>query len=312
MGPRGASPAYVTTGRSAGTTPFLGPDAFLPGPYIAKSVKTQDGGQATFRGYIVFTNLGRDLVGEIVPQGLELAENHVSRDVHPVMYLFGFQENTRWIVGGETLMEGESYDELMLLVPFVRGCGGRLWHTHAVRMYLNHTVAINIGNRCFAYAKERGKFDLKDIDQAAFRMTAYDDHKQKKFRAKISLTGRWRPSAEAASADPAQRIPNYATIQTILAMPIVGRRRSTGELVCSYFDMDYANTRVAPIESVHEFVHPFVPEMSSSWTNLGRLSNVVDGAVAVERLEWHIDEHPLDACRFRDDERAGSQGAIGD
>jgi hypothetical protein len=289
---------YVTTGRSAGNTPFLGPDAFLPGSYIPKSGKTKDGGQATYRGYIVFTNVDRKLVREIVPEGLELAENHVSRDVHPVMYLYGFPENTRWVVNGKTFMKGESYEEMMLLVPFVHGCDGRLWHTHVVRMYLTNTVAICIGNRFFAYAKWPGEFDLMGIDQAAFRMTAYDDHEQKKFRAKIALKGRWRPSAEAASADPAKRIPNYAEIQTILAMPIVGRRPSSGELVCSYFDMDYAKTRVAPIESVHEFVDPFVPEMSSSWKNLGRLSSVVNGAVAVEGLEWHIDEHPLDACRF--------------
>ena len=298
----GSSGHHRSAGRSAANAPFLGRDAFLPGSYTAKTDKTKDGGQATYRGYIVFTNVHRELVRAIVPSTLELAENHVNPDVHPVMYLYGFPENTRWIVNGEIYMEGESYEEMMLLVPFVHGHGGRLWHTHVVRMYLTHGVAIWIGNEIFAYAKRPGTFDLLDIDRSGFAMTAYA-RKLKKFRAEIAFTGGWRSSAEAANS-----IQNYPEIQTILAMPIVGRRRPSGELVCSYFDMDYTKTLVAPIESDHEFVHPFVPEMSSGWMDLGRMSSVVNGAVAVKRLEWHIDERPLVECRFQGDPLAGSKG----
>jgi len=284
----------VTTERSLGSTPFLPPDAFLGGPFIPKSGQTNTGGRATYRGYIVFTNLDRELVRQIVPPTLELAENRVSPGVHPIMYIYGFPEDTSWIIDGETYLEGTNYEETMLLVPFVHGPDGSLWHTHVVRMYLTNAVAIWIGNEYFAYAKRPGKFQSTDIDRTtAFQMAAYDNNNTKKFRTEIAFTGGWRPSADAETS-----IPNYRAIQTMLAMPLVGQRSCCRALVCSYFEMDYTKTIVAPVTSFHEFVHPFVPEMSTSWMNQGRLSSVVNGAVAVERLEWLIDEHPLNACYF--------------
>src|SRR5713226_9777270 len=101
-----ASAVYVTTERSLGSTPFLPPDAFLGGPFIPKSGQTNTGGRATYRGYIVFTNLDRELVRQIVPPTLELAENRVSPGVHPIMYIYGFPEDTSWIIDGETYLEG--------------------------------------------------------------------------------------------------------------------------------------------------------------------------------------------------------------
>ena len=86
------------------------------------------------------------------------------------------------------------------------------------------------------------------------------------FHADIQTTGPWAPSAQAQGS-----IPNYEAIQMILSMPVVGRSPS-GSLVCSYFELNYNNATVAPVQSNHEFLQPFKPGMEG-WVALGALSS---------------------------------------
>ncbi len=229
------------------TAPFLGPQDFS-GTYTPKCGTATAGGEATYHGNLVFTNLDRPLVQAVLPPELKLAPNSAAPGLHPVIYLYGRPTDTKWIVADTPILIGPNYQELMLLVPFVQESTGSMWHNYVVRMYLDDANAIWIGNLFFAYAKEWGT------------------------------------------------MPNYQAIQTILAMPIVGRR-SSGQLVCSYFELNYANATVAPVQSSHEFLEPFVPGMSG-WVGLGTVSSVVNGAVAVRDLNWRIKQPPARACRF--------------
>jgi hypothetical protein len=278
------------------SSPFLGPSAFS-GDWYPKASGATTGGLATYRGNIVFTNLDRGLVETILPReaGLSLAprvQKSAAPESHPVLYLYGHPENTRWIIDNETVMQGESYRELMLVVPFVQRQGGPRWHNYVVRMYLNNGVAIWIGNKHYGYAKEFGTLYEKNVDLWTAELRTFDSDDVLMFHAQSKRTGSWRPSAQAKA-----EIPNYASIQTILAMPVVGRHETRG-LICSYFELDDKHARVAPVESIHQFFHCFVPEMSDAWMELGRLSNVVNGAVAVQGLEWRINYPPLATCSF--------------
>jgi hypothetical protein len=269
---------------AVGVGPFLGPPDFA-GSFVPKPTPATTGGDASYDGNIVFTNLDRALVEAILPPELKLASNSTAPLLHPVVYLYGHPHNTSWIVAGTPILVGPHYQELMLLIPFVQS-GGSLWHTYVVRMYLDDLNAIWIGNTFFAYGKEWGT-----SQESGTMVTEFDQGGRAKFRTDLQITGPWQTSAQAATS-----LPNYSAIQTILKIPVVGRR-SSGELVCSYFELNDAAATVAALQSTHQFLDPFVPGMSG-WVALGSLGNVPNGAVAVRNMNWRIEQPPAPACQF--------------
>ena len=266
------------------TLPFLGPQDFS-GSYTPVCGTATTGGEATYHGTIVFTNLDRSLVQAILPPPLKLATNSAAPGLHPVAYLYGRPTNTHWIVSNTPILIGPNYQELMLLVPFVQTTAGTRWHNDVARMYLDDWNAIAIGNLFFGYAKEWGTSQESGTEVTELAAaTPY-------FHTNIQTTGSWEPSAQAE-----QDIPNYRAIQTILAMPMVGRD-SSGALICSYFELNYGSAMVRPAQSTHEFLQPFTTGMAG-WVTLGSLSSVVNGAVAIRDLNWRIRQPPPPACRF--------------
>jgi hypothetical protein len=77
-------------------------------------------------------------------------------------------------------------------------------------------------------------------------------------------------------------------------MPIVGRG-PFGNMICSYFELNYQDALVAPADSHHAFLQPFKPGMES-WVALGDLSSVPEGAIAIRDLNWRIKQPPPPAC----------------
>lgn len=266
------------------TAPFIGPRDFS-GTYTPRWHDATTGGEATYHGNIVFTNLARSIVQAALPAELKLADNTLSPGMHPVIYLFGHPMNSRWFIAGTTILPGPNYQELMLLVPFVRSANGTKWHNYVVRMYLDDATAIAIGNMFFAYAKEWGTAQESgtQVTESAVGVAH--------FHADIQTTGPWTTSAQAEAA-----LPNYKAIQTILDMPVVGRTPS-GNLICSYFELGYDNATVAAVQSRHEFLQPFRPGMGS-WIALGTLVSVPNGAIAVRDLNWRIRQPPPSPCHF--------------
>jgi hypothetical protein len=281
-----ASPAVSpSTAVTPSTGPFVGPSDFV-GTFIPKPTPATTGGNATYDGNIVFTNLDRTLVEAILPLELKLAQNSIAPTLHPVIYLYGHPTNTSWIVAGTPIIVGPNYQELMLLVPFVQEQTGGRWHNYVIRMYLDDLNAIWIGNVFFAYAKEWGT-----SQESGTQVNEFDQAGTAKFQANIQLAGAWQSNAQAEVS-----VPNYPAIKTILTMPVVGRR-SSGELVCSYFELNYAGATVAPAQSTHKFLDPFVAGMSG-WVAIGSLSSVANGAVAVRGVNWRIEQPPAPACQF--------------
>jgi hypothetical protein len=270
-------------------TGFLGPADFeknWPSMYTLPSSPFTKGGRATYEGNIVFTNLDKKHVACVLPDTLELAPN--ASDVHPVLYMIGHLEDIYWEINDVPQISGDEYDEMILAIPFVRKRGGALWHNYAVRMYLNHDIAIRIGNKHYAYNKTWG-----DIRRCAPRVCVSTRDGTRKFEAKlqIPLGSGWEPSTDAEVS-----LPNYKAIQTILSMPILGVTPNDA-LLCSYFELDYRNAQVMPITSTHAFVRPFVPGMAE-WTTLGSLFNVANGAVRIRNLDWRLQQPPLPRCQF--------------
>jgi hypothetical protein len=254
--------------------------------YTRPSSPFTKGGRATYAGNIVFTNLEKQHAGSVLPDGLELAPN--ASDVHPVLYMIGHLADTSWVINNVPVFSGDDYDEMVLLIPFVRKRGGTLWQNYVVRMYLNHAAAIDIGNEHYAYKKTWG--DVRRVPPRTF-VWAKDGTRMFETKLEIPDGESWQPSKDAEAS-----FPNYKAIQTILSMPMVGAT-SGGLLLCSYFELDYGQAQVVPITSTHQFVRPFVPEMAD-WVALGSLSSVADGAVRVRSLEWRLQQPPLPRCHF--------------
>ena len=280
-------PVYPLT-----TGSFLGPRDFAGRGYTPRSHDAIAGGRATYRGAIVFTNLDRTVVQSVLPPELKLAPNSASPSLHPVILLYGHPENSSWFIAGTPIIVGPSYQELVLLVPFVLATNGTLWHTFVVRMYLDDPTAIWIGNTFFGYAKEPGTAQESGGELGGIDVTVRDSSGTAKFHAATEPTGPARPDAQATAT-----VPNYEAIKTILAMPIVGKHQTLG-FVCSYFELDFKTATVAPLKSTHEFLTPFVPAMAD-WVSLGTVSGVPDGAVGIRNVDWRIEQPPAPPCKFR-------------
>ena len=268
------------------TLPFMGPNDFA-GSYKPRPYDAVIGGQASYQGTVIFANLDRSLLQPVLPPGFRLANNVRGMSVHPVMLLYGHQLNTSWLILGQPIPIGNDYNELTLLIPFVQSNSGSRWHNFAVRMYLNDVWAIWLGNQFFAYAKEEGSFtELASQIKAYVSSILY-------LEATIQTIGSWQSSAQAQTS-----LPNYAAMQTILEMPVLGRRELGDPTpVCSYFEWHYDQALVASAQSSHRFAQPLRAGMEA-WPALGWVSSVPGGAFALKDIEWRIDHPPPQACAY--------------
>src|SRR5882724_1686714 len=134
--------------------PFLGRSAF-PGPAIAADAAgNRFVGQARFSGCIAFTNWRRAEVEAFLPPELQLATNAVAADLHPVVFVFGDQAAGAILFAGFTVPTGAAYQELAIVVPFVRYRGGRHLHSYVPRMYSSYFPAVWHGNAHYGFSKE--------------------------------------------------------------------------------------------------------------------------------------------------------------
>ena len=267
---------------------FLGPPDFI-GTFRKPSSVPELGAQSRFCGALTFFNLPRSHVARVVPEGIELAAKQAPKpDVHPVLLLLGRHDDLRWLLPGPGPPPlPMSYTELVLLVPFVQRRGGANWHSLATRMYLDNPLAVVLGNQSYGYAKELAALFSTCADGA---LSKFETHKAgtRYFDADLRHAGNWRSHEQAETT-----LRNYADMQTILSMPILGIK--AGRYVCSYFQWDLSSVSIRPTITRHEFVEPFVAGMDS-WTKKP-IDGVTDGAIALRDLVWRLGR-PFD-CAFQ-------------
>lgn len=271
---------------------FPGPGDFA-GSYNARAADMQDGGQSTYGGSIVVTLLDRDLVEQALPGDFRLAARIDAGKTHPVIHLVGHQRDLKLLQGGVPRpAEADDYQEMILLVPFVVRGSGTKWHSFVVRMYLDSTAPVIIGDAIFAYAKllalftERGPAD--DLTTRTLLLL------QPVFQGNIRVDGTWRSSDNAHTT-----LAQWSDLQEIFAMPLVGAEVVLGSIiraVCSYWEWDYAGAEVAPATSRHAFFQPLRDGMEG-WPLLGPLSSAANGAFAIRGLRWRLAKRPP-TCAF--------------
>ena len=236
---------------------------YAPGP----TGPPTHGAHSTFDGELLFANLGRDVVEEVLPEGLRLAQNTKEPRLHPIALILAHHADCWWDLPSRRPEQLLDYHELILLIPFVQCEPDDRWHNYVVRMYLDNDFAICIGNTVYGYAKERGTVVRTDI--GANRK--FEVHRPAIWFSCDVTTG--------AAGSPA----HYAAMREIMRMPILGRM-DNGTIVRSYWRWGDAATTVR-VTARARFIQKFVPKMVH-W--VGDIPSVDEGAVRMEGLRWSM------------------------
>jgi hypothetical protein len=268
--------------------PFLGPAAFQ-GQYSPRPGPTVDGLQSTYSGTVAVTMVDREIVKKMLPLGLSLAEakplagGTIPRS-HPVVHLIGDQREPASLLAGSVIpvVGAAGYEEMILIVPFVvRGKGSSLWHNYVVRMYLNHQIPVDLGNQFFGYAKELAQLDRTQISGVVQHKVSSPDLVTTWFLDDIDVPGQWGAMPGVAST-----LPRWDDIRKILEMPFLGMRSAV--LICSYWELEYANATLAATASRHRVVTKFRSGMED-WETMGTLLSAQDGAISMRNVRWRLE-----------------------
>jgi hypothetical protein len=236
-------------------------------------------GLAIYNGEIVFTNVARSDAEKLLPRhaDLALAANHGAfPDTHPIIHLHGKQTQTSWVINGAPVQVGQDYGEFMLLIPFVQIGGSTQWHNLVVRMYLEDPGAVSLGYY-FGYRKRLAQVSLTaDTCAVSPLLNPFNP---------VALTEVFESTHQIVNPGYSTALPNWHDMKTIMAMPILGVDEWTRQQFCSYFQLDYTNATIEPIECSHRYLPGFDPAIPM----IGTLTSVVDGAVTVNGVSWRID-----------------------
>jgi len=249
------------------------------------------GGQSTYSGFLVVSMLPRPLVESVLPAQLSLATPKSTAAEHPVIHLVGHQRYLVDVVQGVAtgIRPLPDYQEMIVLVPLVEYNG--TWHNYALRMYLDNMLAVNGGNFGYAYSKELGA--LEETISGAKTTTQVSVGGAPYFSSVVSRTSAWHDTPAAIAA-----IPRWTDLHEYMSMPILGTDNLVGpqRILCSYFEWDFSQSSFATAVSEHEYQADFRPPLMSEWVTLGKLTNAVDGAIAVRDIRWRLIHPPAPDC----------------
>ena len=274
----GPSPPGTTTAE------FLGPDDFS-GEFLHRCGDTKFGGQATWEGRAIVVNVPDTAARQMLPSGFQLAKNTPPHaNLHPVLVLLGHQLDSKYVLPSANPAVGVDYTEMIVLLPFVQKAGKQRWHNLIVRIYLDDLAALYLGNLYYGTMKEEATF-TETPSSVEVRRNGVPW-----FTATFSPNGPWMDNADAETT-----LPNYPALQTILEMPVQGTLTHVPGTppACSYFEWSYATARVRRVSAKLAFLQPLRTGVTS-WTALGQLGSVGDGAWEIEKIRWRLAFPPIE------------------
>jgi hypothetical protein len=276
-----------------GTAAFLDVSDF-DGGYQPLPWNPLFGGQSIYNGRIVFGNLPRTVVDDVLPPDLRLASNMTTEfpNEHPILLLFGHQTNTQWTFPWGPTNVGNDYRELILIIPFVQRVGGNRWHNYIVRIYLDNKPAELIGNWYYGYFKEMATLTEAVAAAAATLEVLHGMTGIKMFQWRAVPASTPFVSSSYAVAN----LENYQDAMQILTMPILGTLELGGAYVCSYWQWDLLSATVRPITVDLEFLEAFRVGMAS-WVALGPIKSLDQGAFEIQNIQWRMGYPPV-SCTF--------------
>jgi len=234
---------------------------------------------------MTFTNIDRDRVAELLPSGFQLAPRKTTRtpNVHPVILLFGDQTDGASVL---TIVHpqpsGVHYSEMILAVPFVRKTDQTGWHTYIIRMYLDNQVAVAAGE-AFGYQKEPAWVEWTGDYARIWKSSLLGG--QDLLEGNFSWEAQWYDGNDAL-----QTIPNFQDMVNIMTTRLLGR--TGGNSICSHFEWDLNQAKVARANTSYTMKAPFRSGMSA-WPGISPFENVKDGAVIVRGMRWRLATLPI-------------------
>jgi len=285
--------------RGPATPGFWGPADFK-GSWLSAVPLPPINAQTKYNGDIVFADLPRSVVQEVLPADLKLADNTTNTTNgtsgnHPVILIFGVQTHLSSIW---PLITGvlPDYNELILLIPFVvqKTGGQNYWQNYAVRMYLDWDGGVYGGNFLYGYRKEKAVLvrtvpspTPPDINEQVSQVDRVSGAVTSRFVADVTSQSVWMDDATAENS-----LANYDAMKLIFTMPILGtlvapNDPSTTAYICSYFLWDFTSANVRRETTTFQFVTNFVPNMDH-WVALGQLTNTKDGGFGAYQFTWQL------------------------
>jgi len=266
---------------------FLGEDDFVGQPVKPESPVGVGGMQGTYIGVLTFSNVDRTSVANLLPSGFELAPRSTTykSNLHPVVLMFGDATDGAWVLaGGATQPTGIHYSEMILAIPFVQKVGGSGgWHTYIVRMYLDNQDAV-AGGIPYGYQKILAQL-MWTGDSVEVNDVLGNDLLDGKFIWK----NKWYDGNTALSV-----FPNFQDMVNIMTTEVVGMTLLGP--VCSSFEWNFGNARVARASTTYTMKNSFATGMSS-WPAKSPFTNVSSGAIVMRGMRWRLGP-PSPGCRF--------------
>lgn len=266
---------------------FLGEADFEGHKVLANGPISTGGLQATYNGILTFSNIDRSVVSALLPSNFELAPRKTAKypNLHPVVLMFGDQTDAALVLSQvDTQPNGVHYSEMILAIPFVQRQGKTgAWHTYIVRMYLDNAAAV-AGGLAFGYKKVLTSIEWQGKQARIWQPIGGD-----LLTANFVWGAHWYDGSAAFT-----NLTNFRDMVSIMTTEILGHN---GLLpLCSHFEWNFDNARVATVSTTYTMNRPFRNDMSA-WPGLSPWVNVADGAVVVRGMRWRLKGLPQ-ACSF--------------
>ena len=262
---------------------FLGPDDFIGSTIPGEPVS--DGNQSTFSGVLMFNNVDKGLVSDLIPSGFELAPRQTSKlpHQHPVILLFGDQTDGAAVVDGQPVypippINRVHYSEVILLIPFVTKSGSTSgkWHNYVVRMYLDHNLPIT-GGIFYGYNKVPALINWMGQDAEVSMASG---------SPLLSGTFKWAGKSYSASAAKTN-LTNFGEALGILDTRVLGESVIPGIGICSYWDWNLDKARISRARTSYNIVTPFRQDMAS-WPALSPFKSDDYSAFVLRGVRWRL------------------------
>ena len=266
-----------------GTDKFLGQEDFSGAPANVSPVV--NGYQSTFNGIVTFNNVDLALVSNLLPNGYELSPRLTSKlpNKHPVVILFGDQTDGAGVFNGSSVPPYSNrihYSEIVVLVPFVQKSGDPAgkWHNYVARMYLDNTVPIT-GGLFYGYNKQPAIINWAG-EKAHVRKAYFSGSDL--LNGEFKWFGNWYSGASARSY-----LKNFDDGLGILATTILGDQRWLDEVICSHWEWNLDNAKIARASTEFRIESSFRSDMVS-WPAYSPFVSEDDSAFYVKGVQWRL------------------------
>jgi len=197
-----------------------------PGRFVAET---------RFDGAIVWCLAPRDVVGALIPRGLQLERpGDVPQGRHPLVFLFGEHHASKVFFASLALETGVRFLEFLVAVPFVRH-DGRL-AMFLPRVFSGEAITTWSGNAHYGYAKR-----MVPMDWLGNTFVVTDHDRTLLAQASVEELGEWRPADGT-------RVRGLARVMGLGSLPVLGRL-ADGSLMVSAFDWGFDDACARPIRA---------------------------------------------------------------